>query len=409
MSFLEKRVVPAILKTIRTRRKASKEQGGDTQASSAGAVQPAKLREANFSDYAAVTELKRRWGLTADSLENWERLWKQNPALEKVQAERPIGWVLEAEAGVVGYLGNISSTYYYGSKRLEAVTSSGLVVEPAYRSVSLSLISAFYRQKSVDLFLVTTAIPAVGKLARAFKSEPLPQPDYETVLFWVLQPRPFAEGVIKKLEIQSALAPLGSLVGSLAVRMDTLFRNRKPKQSKRSFTVSEIRVEQIGDDFEQLWEQKLKEGPRLFADRRPCTLKWHYQIPGDTGVTSVLCCREQKELRGYAVLRSGTSRMNGLKRSMIADLLVEQNDPEAIRALLVAAYDYARRQGSHTLEVLGFPHSIREVCSEGNPYLRKYPACPFYYKGADATFHKTLLDENAWYATPFDGDTTLMP
>ncbi|MGA9393053.1 MAG: hypothetical protein WBV69_21665, partial [Candidatus Sulfotelmatobacter sp.] len=43
-----------------------------------------------------------------------------------------------------------------------------------------------------------------------------------------------------------------------------------------------------------------------------------------------------------------------------------------------------------------------------NPYVRKYPASPFYYKAADAALHKALSDGNAWYATPFDGDTTLI-
>jgi hypothetical protein len=38
-----------------------------------------------------------------------------------------------------------------------------------------------------------------------------------------------------------------------------------------------------------------------------------------------------------------------------------------------------------------------------------FPATPFYYKGATPELHKTLSDGAAWYGTPFDGDTTLMP
>ena len=52
----------------------------------------------------------------ADSLENWKRLWKENPALLHGQIERPIGWVLEAAGVIVGYL---------GTSRRNAATATG--------------------------------------------------------------------------------------------------------------------------------------------------------------------------------------------------------------------------------------------------------------------------------------------
>jgi hypothetical protein len=89
-------------------------------------------------------------------------------------------------------------------------------------------------------------------------------------------------------------------------------------------------------------------------------------------------------------------------------MLAKQDDPEVLRALRMAAHDHAKRGGSYILEVLGFPSSVQQVCLQWNPYRRKYPACPFYYKAADPMLHKTLSDGRAWYATPFDGDTTLI-
>src|SRR5271170_7380002 len=180
MGSIEKKIAGAVLTAIRARRKASAAPEADLLVQSSGAIAPAKLREARFSDFEAVAELKRRWGLNADSFENWERLWRQNPALVHGGLERPIGWVLEADGAVVGYLGNISLLYRYGDRPLTAVTAHGLVVDPPYRAVSLTLVAAFFRQKPVDLFISTTAIESVGKIALAFKSAPLPQPDYDT-------------------------------------------------------------------------------------------------------------------------------------------------------------------------------------------------------------------------------------
>jgi hypothetical protein len=409
MASIENKVSTAILTMIRARRKPPSVLDGDLRVSTSVAVASVRLREVLFSDLNAVAELKKRWGLTPDSLENWERLWRRNPALRNVDFERPMGWVLEVEGRIVGYLGNISLLYRYGDRELTAVTSHGLVVEPEYRSVSLSVVAAFYRQKSVDLYLTTTAIEAVGKIARKFKSDPLPQADYETMLFWVLQPYPFAQAVMKKLQLGPALSRVGSILTSLAVATDKILRRRWPRQSSRGLVLSEINIQEIGDEFESLWMAKVNEKPqRLLADRSPATLRWHFDIPGDRGTARVLCCRKDGELTGYAVIRNEPPHQaTGLRRSIMADMLAKHDDPAILGALWVAAYDHAKRSGSHIFEVLGFPQSIRRVCSQWNPYSRKYPACPFYYRAADPALHKTLADGAAWYASPFDGDTTL--
>jgi hypothetical protein len=296
-----------------------------------------------------------------------------------------------------------------------------LVVEPSYRALAVSLVANFYCQKSVDLYLVTSAMPEVGRMARAFKSAALPQEDYDTVLFWVLRPMDFAQTVIEKLQLRPVLANMGRIPASLAIAIDKLLHRRWPRplstrlageSSLSEISLGEIRVtetsiSEIGDDFQSLWSEKLTERPRLLADRSPAALRWHFVVPGDRGSARVLCCRRNGELVGYAIIRND-SQPDGLRKSVVADMLVKQDDPEVVRALLNAAYDHAKRGGSYILEVLGFPPSLRRVFLEGNPYRRKYPACPFYYKAADPLFHNTLADGLAWYASPFDGDTTLI-
>ena len=409
MTSFEKRVSGAILKRIRSRRAALSQSNLEQSLAPTSSPPPAKLREVVFQDFDSVNALKRRWGLTSDSRENWERLWRRNPAVDQIHVKLPMGWVLESEGKIVGYLGNIEYLCRFGERILTAATSSGLVVEPAYRAVSLSLIAAFYRQKSVDLFIATTAIESVGKIARAFKSDPLPQPDYETVMFWVLQPYPFATAVLKKLDLNSALLKMGGMAGYIAVVGDKIVRRRWPKNGSNHLIVTDINVADIGPDFESLWTEKLTEKTRLFADRSPTALRWHFDIPGDRGNTRVICCHERGHLVGYLVIRNNFNQRNGPQRSIVADMLVKNDDPGVIRALLVAAYRHAKRSGSHTLEVLGFPRNIRQICAEGKPYLRKYPACPFFFKAADQELHKILSVPAAWYGSPFDGDATLMP
>ena len=411
MASIEKKITHAILTMIRKRRHNTVARDTSNRSQTLSPVPAVKLREAQFSDFDAIAALKLRWGLAPDSPENWKRMWVRNPALNAVAIKPAIGWVLESEGGLVGYLGNVSLPYHYAGKTLIAVTGSGLVVEPAYRAVSLTLLAAYYRQKSVDLFLTTTAIETVGKIARAFKSDPLPQPEYDTVLFWVLKPYPFAQAVIKRLKLNSTFAYLGAIFTAFAVAADGVMRRRPPRRVSKKCTVNDIRVHEIGDDFQNLWAEKLSEakGKLLLADRSPAVLRWHFDIPGDHGVTRVLCCRLNGRLRGYAVVRTDSNTRNGLRRTLIADMLVINNDPVVVRALFASAYGHAKSARSEVLEVMGFPDEIRRVLYQSNPYSRKYPACPFYYKAVDPELHKSLADGAAWYASPYDGDTTLVP
>src|SRR5665213_1319668 len=132
MASIETRVTNAILEKIRSRRESPAETVGDSTGPTT--LVPAKIRQAQLSDHQAIIDLKQRWGLLADPLDNWKYLWEKNPALKHMQTGRAIGWVLEAEGKIVGYLASISSVYHFQGKTLTAVVGSGFVAEPAYRA-----------------------------------------------------------------------------------------------------------------------------------------------------------------------------------------------------------------------------------------------------------------------------------
>jgi len=409
MSSIEKKIGKAILDRIRERKKSASPNARDGRVIAPSSTSPTKIREVHFSDFHEVRELKQRWGLIPDSFENWERLWLHNPALRCCSDKLAMGWVLESDGKVVGYLGNIASVYRYRGLELIAVTGHGFVVEPAHRGVSLSLMAAFFRQKSIDLYMTTTAIEVVGKIARSFKSSPLPQRDYELVLFWVLRPGPFARNTMKRLGFPPLLSVVGSALATPTLAVDKIVHRRWPRSRKHGLRVEDIDVDQIGEDFDLFWQTLLMERPRLLADRSSSTLRWHFQTPQDEGSTRIFCCYSGNALVGYAVVRTDAPSSDRLRRSLLVDMIAKKDDPDTLETLFVAAHNHANRAGSHILEVLGFPEVVRKVCSRWNPYTRRYPACPFLYKAANAELHKELLDLAPWYASPFDGDTSLMP
>jgi hypothetical protein len=214
--------------------------------------------------------------------------------------------------------------------------------------------------------------------------------------------------LMQKLKIAPAPARIGSIAAALTIGADKIFRRRRPLRPATPFTVSEIGVDEVRSDFQSFWTGKQKEGCRLLADRSPAALRWHFKIPGDRGSARVLCCHLGHELVGYTIVRNDCNETTGLRTSIIADTLVKNDDPEIVRALWAAAYDHAEHSGSHILEVLGFPPNVRSAAAEWKPYRRKYPACPFYYKTSDPELQSALSNAAAWYASPFDGDATLI-
>jgi len=369
---------------------------------------PAKQREVAFSDFESVARLKERVGWGGDTRENWYRLWRQNPAIAMAKSKLSMGWVLETSQGIVGYQGSVPLIYRFGDRTLVAATGTNLVVEPAYRARSIGLLASFYRQQGVELLLITTAIASVARLSMALQARALPQRDYDVGLFWVLDTRRFAEALATKLSLGSRLAAIEAVLGSLALQTDIRIHRRRPRHITNKFRVTEIEVKDIGDDFEALWQRKLTEKPRLLADRSSASLRWHFTIPGSASKCAVLCCHRFERLVGYSIVRHTIDRGTGMQRSMLADILVEQDDPGVTASLLEASYSNAVISGSHVFEALGLPRNIRQILMRWKPYLKTYQNCPFFYKTIDQGLTRTFAEENAWYAGPFDGDTTLM-
>ncbi len=406
-SSLGNRLIRALIQHMRSRRRSL--NGQRNVAEPEGKAVAVRQREVQFSDFEGVAELKERSGWGKDSLENWERLWRRNPAVAVAKSTLSMGWVLEAGGKIVGYGGSVPLLYYYGDRVLIAAAGTGLAVDAAYRFRSVGLLASFFRQANVDLFLITSAIESVGEMSKALKAETLPQSDYDTTLFWVLNTRGFAKAVATKFGIGGGAGSVAALIGSMAVKIETTLLSRGPKRISSDLPVNEIRVDQIGDEFDELWRKKLKEKPCLMADRSQASLRWHLTVPGAPGETAVLVCHREGRLAGYAVVQNTIEDQTGLKRCSLIDLLAEGDDSRVAESLLAAAYAKARTSGGQVFEVLGFPRLIREILARWKPYSRQYPACPFLFKTNDPALRAILEREDAWYACPFDGDTSLMP
>src|SRR6266516_2535643 len=414
MPMIEEKFGSVLLKVIRARRSSRNQDVPATAVTRRDGATSVTLRELRFNDFAAVARLRKLLDLSPDSLDNWDRLWRNSPALRFAKSPLPMGWVLEAHSKLVGYLCSIPLLYHFGDRPLLAAAASGFAVEPAYQVFSKDLAASFYGQPNIDLFLSTTAdascptVESLGRLAKALQVESLPQENYSTVLFWVLDARHFADAVVWKLGATGRIRTLGGMLGSLGLRAETIVRRRRPRRASSKFKITEIAVSVIGDDFEALWRRKLAEKHRLLADRDPATLRWHFTLPRSRKETNVFRCESLGRLVGYAIFRRETDPP-GLRRCNLGDMIVDGDDPEIASSLVARGYQLAMDYGCHTYEVLGFPKFVRQVFLQGKPYSRDYPASPYFFKARDRALHEILTNGESWYACPLDGDTTLMP
>jgi hypothetical protein len=367
------------------------------------------LRAAAFSDFEKVALLHKRLGQGADSVENWKRLWVDNPALRSRDVAPRIGWLLESAGSVVGFFGTIPLLCEFQGTQLIAAATCRFAVDAEFRSSSHLLVSSFLRQKDVDLFLNTTATPAAGKMMEALKASPVPQPDYGTVFFWILHYRRFTEAVLKKLEARPALAKIGSFSGSIAMWGEAQLRRRFPRTLTGDGQVSECSLDELPLDFDTFCGEQVAASKRLLGKRSSEILRWHFTPPGSQKVCRVFICRSGGRITGYAVTRQERDKEFGLVRSVVADLIAADDDPKVVQALMAAAHASAKRSSSHVLEVSGFPRTIRRAMEEWEPLTRQYPSNPYFYKSRDRLLHERLSNEDLWYACPFDGDATLWP
>ena len=166
----------ALLKRIRSRT-GSDDAPVPTGSAEIFPVDPASLsvREAQFADFESIHSMNRRLGQGADSEENWNRLWRDNPALQETHRKARIGWVLADAGKITGFLGSIPLAYRFQGQVLSAAATCRFAVEPSYRGYTHMLVNSFFRQKDVDLFLNTTATVGAGKMMAALRALPVPQ------------------------------------------------------------------------------------------------------------------------------------------------------------------------------------------------------------------------------------------
>jgi len=370
-----------------------------------------ELRPASIDDAQAITAFLISLGLVMPAGEeatrrHWQGLWVDNPALD-YHKNPALGWVLEDSGEIKGFFGNIPQVSWLGDTPVMVSSARAWAVDPEYRSETPRLCAAYFEQSDVDLVLISSANPPAGKRCLAFGGAKMPQPEYENILYWVVNASGFLSAAFRKKGRGPFMASMLGLIGSMPLDFNINIKGRRPYGALDHLTP--VSLDGVDAAFDDLWMRKRRQMPdTLLASRDAATLRWYFGLGAGRDKVRFLRYDEGDVLKGYAVLVREDAPAIGLKRMKIADIVADEDDPKVMQALLAGAYDYARARQCHVLELIGLPEGVRAMAQKNKPFSRSMATFPFFYKALSTDLDEKLADTRSWYVTAYDGDTSLI-
>lgn len=362
------------------------------------------IREARFEDYPQISVLQQRYGLEPKEYGEWRHLWEHNPVYEQARPW-PIGWVLETRnKEVVGHIGNVPLSYEFMGRQLLATTSHALVVDSAYRAYSLPLLSRFFDQKNVDLFVDTTVNERASKAHELFRARRVPAGAWDESSFWITNYRGFLASLLTKTKL-SLLKPVIYPL-SIGLQIGAAMSRRVIKAAKDGI---EIRTCNTFDErFEKFWRQLRCSLPhQLLATRSREVLEWHFKNDLAKNRAWVVTVDDSSGMVAYAIFCRQDNVELGLKRVRLADFQALNGNTRLLAPMLSWALEQCRHERIHMLEVFGLRPEKQRIIDNLKPRQRRLSSWRYFYKTNNKGLAESIQDSGVWDPCCFDGDASL--
>ena len=364
-----------------------------------------RLREASFEDYAQISQLHARNGLTTRSQPERMALWKGNPVYEKLRRGWPIGWVLETEDGAIaGSIDNVPFAYHFRGRELLAAAACSWAVDAPYRSYSMLLLDRLTRQENIDLAFSTTVSSNAEPVLKICQWSLAPVGSWDKSAFWITNYRGFVRSV---LNVKSV--PMGQII-SYPVSAGLFCWDRfKHWETRINGGSAEIELCSGFDGrFDDFWEElKSQNHNILLAARDRETLAWHFRYALMRRNIWILAVSKGGRLAAYAVFDRQDNATFGLKRVRLVDFQALNGFGYALPAALRWMLQKCREEGIHILENVGCWLDRPALPPSPAPYHRTLPSSMFYYNSSDRTLVDILREPKVWAPSSFDGDASL--
>jgi hypothetical protein len=363
------------------------------------------LRAATFDDVEPVAELLREVAFKARSEAGWRWLFRDNPVHRRQDPPPQMGWVLEREGTLQGYLGNVHLEYVLDGKPLRAATCTSYYVRPGSRAESTRLMSVFFRQQGIDLFLSTTANALSEPIYRLFKAVVPEDPSFSRGLVWIADDRAALRDTLAQVGVPRGLASSLAEIASPAsrlVRRVTGFATVPRHESYEA--VQMLGLHDLDERFDRLWD-RLASASGLRVRRDAASLRWYFSDPDAGGVPVLFTVTDGEGLVGYAA--AARHRPPGVKSTQmrILDMVVRPGGERAVPPLLRAVLAHARESGVGLVYSAPCGGVLAEQLGALHPYSHRHAYAAHFLRAAPRTATASLTAPGIWHATALDGDT----
>jgi len=360
------------------------------------------LREARINDHEKVNSLFHQIGMPSESIEAW-KAYRKSPALKKAGRSFPFGWVLEAGNNIVGYLANIPMMYSYQGSEVFVAAARAYAVAPEYKGHGLKLALKFFKQPEVAALLNTTANESSAAIFKYFKAKPVPQAQYNEVLFLVFNSWRFLRAVFINCKLPGAIALGAALLLAPLFKVITILKQKETYPRQQDLLLKRVCVDELGEEFDKLWAIK-REQAVFYTDRSVAMLQWRVNIaPSHYHMYGAYL---KGKFLGYILLKIEHVEHLNLKRCIIIDIFGDFGDDKNLVVLISELIREVKDLSVDTLEILGFPQDIRRIVKRLLPFKRIIPNWP-YFKFMIQDLKTVCQNSDFWYVSLMDGDSSL--
>lgn len=351
-----------------------------------------KLRTVAQSDFPGVQALHRQVGWPERSLAGWWWLF-DNPARRALGA--PAGWVIEGENGeMLAHVGNMIQRFRFGNRDLYGATGFSIIVSPAAKGASRSLIRTLLEQKGVFAAYTLNANALSQPIYALFGMQAWPPSTHALKLNWPVALVPLAVSRILKLALRIAPGPV-SRMG------EQLMNDRLGRVPRLSLPEGVEMLSDLGDrsPYAAFWN-RLASGSRILADRSPAVLRWRLADPDQTVPPLMLSFNRNGEIIGYAMATLAKTNILEPPVLEILDLQALDDCADAIPALMKALIDAALPMGAAKVR-------LQMVSPDLLDRLGIFTAKARHEGGwghCHVQFAADAPDASLWSPTPWDGD-----
>ena len=316
-----------------------------------------KVREVEDKDIISLADFLPG-GIPDTTQEFWlhrfELWWTSNPAYTP---QIPRGWVLEKDAAIVGFIGNIPIKFLVRGEVKIAAASSGWYVDPSVRGIfSLRLFNEFMKQKNVSLYLFKAEDESFREIVHKYTFQeyilPLSQREY----FYIIDKKKIDFILLKFLF--SGTTPKFSELPELYKRIGLLFFGylyQKPVM-RRGILPGEVYTSSLctscDDAFIRIWEPYL-DSCDVSQSHDIDTLNWLYFPQARFLKRVVIQCHRSRDktLAGYLVFDIARKKPSGAGSMLLMEMCIKDKDPQVLASLTSFALEIGKQNNAALLVV----------------------------------------------------------